>query len=118
MGTFLKWFGTIVPLLMPITQAVEAIVTEAKAGATKKQLAMDSLQVATAVASTISPEQGDAIKAANALVSGAIDSIVALQNAIHGKVPALGAASSVAPTAPAPVLNPAPAAAAVQAGGA
>jgi seryl-tRNA(Sec) selenium transferase len=87
MGSFLKWFTLIMPLLMPATQAVEGIVTEAKAGATKKQLAMDSLGVASAVAATVTPTNAAAVKAATSLVSTAIDSIVALQNAIHGKVP-------------------------------
>lgn len=85
MNKFLLWFSRIVPLLMPTTMAVEAIVTEAKAGATKKQLALDSLGVATAVAATIDPSKQDAVTAANQLVSTAIDSIVALQNAIKGK---------------------------------
>lgn len=85
MGAFLLYFAKIVPLIAPVTGAIEALVTEAKAGATKKQLAMDSLAVASAVAQTITPANGAAVTAASTLVSTAIDSIVALQNAIKGK---------------------------------
>jgi hypothetical protein len=85
MGTFLLYFSKIVPMIFPVTTAIEALVTEAKSGATKKQLALDSLGVATAVAQTVSPTNSAAAVAASALVSHAIDGIVALQNAIKGK---------------------------------
>lgn len=85
MKNFLSWFTKIFPLILPTTQAVEGIVTEAKAGATKKQLATDSLGVATAIAQTIDPANTAQISAAQQLVSISIDSVVALQNALKGK---------------------------------
>ena len=85
MSTFLLYFAKIVPLIAPVTAAIEALVTEAKAGASKKQLALDSLGVATAVAQTIDPAHTAAVSAASTLVSTTIDSIVALQNAVKGK---------------------------------
>jgi len=85
MKNFLLYFAKIVPMIAPVTMAIEALVTEAKSGATKKQLALDSLAVASAVASTIMPGNSAAVAAASTLVSTAIDSIVALQNAIKGK---------------------------------
>lgn len=90
MGTFLKYFASILPLIAPVTQAIESLVTEGKSGATKKQLAMDSLGVATAVAQTIDPNDTVSINAAKTLASTTIDSIVAVQNALKGATPAPG----------------------------
>lgn len=91
MVNFLKYFYTVLPLIAPATSAIEALVTEAKSGATKKQLAVDSLGVATAIAGTIDPANSSEIHAANTLVSTAIDSIVALQNAFKPKAAAAAA---------------------------
>lgn len=85
MSKFLSWFSKIFVLILPTTQAVEAIVTEAKAGASKKQMATEALGVATAIAQSIDPNDTAKINAANQLVSVAIASTVALQNALAGK---------------------------------
>jgi len=65
------------PLLGPIIQGIEAITAEAHTpGATKKQMALDSLKLATGAAGVALPEFAPEIQAANELAGGAIDLIV------------------------------------------
>lgn len=65
---------------------IEAIVTGAKQGATKKQLAMASLGLATNVATDAVPSDlQPAVSAASSFASSAIDNFVALMNAVKGK---------------------------------
>lgn len=88
MLNFVKWFETVLPYVRPSVAAVEQLVTEAKSGATKKQLAIDSLGVATAIAEHIDPANTEEISAANQLVSISIDSAVAAMNAFKSKTAA------------------------------
>lgn len=65
---------------------VEAIVSGAKQGATKKDLAMASLGLAKSVATDIVPQDlQPAVNAASDFASSAIDNFVALMNAARGK---------------------------------
>lgn len=70
-----------IPLLGPIVNGIEQIHKEAGTpGATKKQLALDSLALATGAAGAALPQFAPEIQAATALAGGAIDLIVAGYN--------------------------------------
>ena len=97
MGFFQKFLAQL-PLLPGIVQGIEGLITETGQGATKKQLAMDSLDLATGIAGQVLPGAQLEIQAGHALVSGAIDLIVAGFN----KTGWLG--HSVLPVVPAPAV--------------
>ena len=93
---WIAYFLRALTLAPQIVNVVEALVTEAKSGATKKQLAMESLGVGTSIAAAIAPQHQANFAAVSAGVSSAIDSIVAVKNAV-------GAFGTSAPvTEPAP----------------
>jgi len=77
-----KWLMLVSKLLSAAPVAVvgvEAIAGE-KDGATKKQMALDSLGLSSAVAELVSPENKAMIDAASKAVSDAIDGIVSVAN--------------------------------------
>jgi hypothetical protein len=77
-----KWLDLVSKLLAAVPVAVvgvEAIAGE-KDGATKKQMALDSLGLSAAVAELVAPEHKPIIEAATNTVSQAIDGIVAVAN--------------------------------------
>lgn len=78
---WLSWALKIFSLAPFVIQEVERIHGELP-GASKKQLAMDSLSAATNVALSLAPaEQQPAVQAASTLASSVIDGTVALLNA-------------------------------------
>jgi hypothetical protein len=77
-----KWLELVSKLLAAAPVAVvgvEAIAGE-KDGATKKQMALDSLGLSAAVAALVAPEHKPMIEAATNAVSQAIDGVVAVAN--------------------------------------
>lgn len=75
-GIFQKTLAFI-PLLGPVVAGIEAIHKEAGTpGATKKQLALDSLALAVGVSGVALPEFAPEVQAAGELAGGAIDLIV------------------------------------------
>lgn len=90
--------------LAPVLVAgIEHIHGEAP-GATKKQMAMDALALASGTAGVIAPEHAPAVAAATQLTSDVIDGVVSVYNAA-GWNQAGGAAAAAA----IPTLTPAPA---------
>lgn len=114
----MDWMKLISFIAIEVPKAVlgvEALVTGAKQGATKKQLAMASLGLATSVASDVVPaELQPAVSAATSLASSAIDNFVYLMNAAKGKsstptpipVTVSEAKDTYTPTPSAPFNNP------------
>lgn len=98
-----------------IVAGIESIHGSNVAGATKKQMAMEALGLASAVAPAIDPQHQSAIEAATMLASQTIDGTVAVMNAAGGKkiaplqppsaLPAPGSTGAV--TAPAEAPAPA-----------
>lgn len=78
-----------------VVHGIETIHGDAKSGAEKKQLAMESLGLATEVASAADPEHQAAIDAATSLVSTAIDGTVAVMNAAKGTTTPVPVATNV-----------------------
>lgn len=77
-----------------IVAGIEHIHGEAS-GATKKQMAMDALGLASYTAQAVLPEHSAAAQAATALASQTIDGVVAVMNAAKEK-PAAAAVSGAA----------------------
>lgn len=87
----------ILPIIPGLVAHIEQIHGDAKSGAEKKQLAMESLGLATQTATQLIPEQQTAIDAATTLASSAIDNTVAVMNAMQPAVaPAVKKVSNVA----------------------
>lgn len=101
--------------LMPLIVAgIEHIHGEAP-GATKKQMAVDALQLATGSAEVMLPQYAAAADAASQLTSGMIDGLVDVfhKAGVFGSKSAGIAAAAPAPqpaSAPQPIAAPAPAA--------
>lgn len=87
---FLARLLSLLPAVPQIIDSIEMIHGNAKNGAEKKDLAMQALGLANAVAQVAIPEEKPAIDAAVSLASNLIDNLVALKNATN--------------TMPAPVL--------------
>jgi hypothetical protein len=79
-----------------IVAGIQALHAEAP-GATKKQLALDSLGLATQVAGAVDPGDAAMIQASSNLASAAIDQTVALFH--QQNVPGFGTNAAPAPTA-------------------
>jgi hypothetical protein len=79
MNVLLKIFS-LLPLIPGVVQGIEAIHGSAKSGAGKKQLAMESLGLASGVAGAVLPGDQAEISAVTNVVSSAIDSTVSLFN--------------------------------------
>lgn len=96
----MDWLSLLLKALQfaPVVVAgIEKIHGEAP-GATKKQMAMDALGVASGTASDVLPQDQPAIDAATALTSSVIDGVVRCYNVSGWKAPA----PAPAPPAPAP----------------
>jgi hypothetical protein len=80
-----------------------------KSGATKKQMAMDALALASGSAGVLAPEQQPAIDAATQLTSNVIDGVVSVYNAsgVFKGGGAIAAKPALVPAAPAPAPAPA-----------
>ena len=120
----MNWAKLVLLISTAIPKAVmgvEAISAGAATGATKKQLAMASLGLASSVATDVVPEQYQpAVQAATSLASVAIDNFVALMNSVgvfkHSDTtatatpaPAVETPAQVTnATTPAPITDPAP----------
>jgi hypothetical protein len=79
----MNWLKILMNILS-LTPTVVSSVEQIHAGAgssTKKQMAMESLKLATGVATSILPERQPAIDAATQLTSNVIDGVVATLNA-------------------------------------
>ena len=69
-------------LIPTVVKDIEAIITGAKQGMTKKQLAIASIQAATGIADqTLTGSDLDAANAVSSLVSNTIDAVVTRNNA-------------------------------------
>jgi hypothetical protein len=104
MNWFTKILGAI-PLIGGVVAAIEKIHGDAVSGASKKQLALEALGLATAGAEAVLPGDKLLVDSASALVSQAIDLTVSLFNRLgwpHQPVPI------VAPVAPAAPVTPSP----------
>jgi hypothetical protein len=80
----MKWFAhilQILPMIPSIVSGIELIHGNEMNGASKKELAMQSLGLSSAVAAAALPEDQAAIQAATSLASTSIDGVVALLNA-------------------------------------
>lgn len=84
-----------------VVHGIESIHGDAKSGAEKKQLAMESLGLAESVAGVVDPEHQPAIDAATSLVSNAIDGTVAVMNATKS----VSSNAPVAPKVPGAILD-------------
>jgi len=82
-----------------IVAGIEKVHADAS-GATKKQMAMDALGLATGVASSVLPGQAPAIAAASQLASDVIDGVVATFNAAG-----IFQGHTTSPPVPAPVVS-------------
>lgn len=87
-----KWIFQMLQLLPVIVTGIEHIHGDAKTGAEKKQLAMESLGLASGLAGAVDPSQQAIIDASTQLASTAIDGVVAVMNAAKVKTPAPPAA--------------------------
>ena len=88
-----------VSIVPTVVKDVEAIITEAKQGATKKALALSAVQAATGIADqTLTGSDLTAANAVSTLVSSTIDSTVAANNA-------KGVFATSAPTTQAPATG-------------
>jgi len=79
MNVLAKIFS-LLPLVPGVCQAIEAIHGSAVDGASKKQLALQSLGLAGAVADSVDPAAKAEIDAVTGVVGSAIDSTVSLFN--------------------------------------
>lgn len=79
---WLNYILKAVTLAPAVVKSVETVVTGAKQGATKKDLAMASLGISKAVAEQFAPEHQEQINAASQIVSIAIDQSVAFANLV------------------------------------
>lgn len=79
MGWLLKMLQ-VIPMVPGVVQAIEHIHGDAKAGADKKQLALESLGLGADVAATIAPGEAAAIGNVTEFVGNIIDSTVSLFN--------------------------------------
>lgn len=77
----------ILPAIPAVVQHIEQIHGDAKSGAEKKQLAMESLGLATQFGEEVLPEQQAAIDAASNLASQVIDGTVAVMKAAQPAPP-------------------------------
>lgn len=91
-----NWFNALM-MVPQIVLGVEGLVQEAKSGATKKQLAMDSLMVANATADSIAPQYAPASDLAAAAVSSSID----MWTKVFNQLGVFKKTTSVVPTTPA-----------------
>ena len=111
----MNWLGklmALLPMIPYIVAGIEKIHGSAISGASKKDLAMQALGLASNTAETVLPGDAPAVAAASDLVSGAIDGVVATFNAAglftksssSGPGPSSGSAPAGAPApgAPAP----------------
>ena len=90
------WMIKLLALIPYLVSGIEQIHGDAKTGAEKKTLAMESLGLASGVAGALAPaDDNPAIAAATALASQTIDGVKTVYNAVKQK-----------PSAPAP--DPAP----------
>lgn len=76
----MNWLARILQLIPFVVAGVETMHKDAK-GATKKQMAMDALGIASAAAEAGLPSQTPAIQAATQLTSSVIDGVVSFNNA-------------------------------------
>ena len=84
----MNWMDFLVRALsnIPVIVAgIEQIHGDAKSGAEKKQLAMEALGLATAVAPVVDPAHADIIAAASSVASQTIDGVVTVMNKANGK---------------------------------
>lgn len=91
---------TISMLVPKVVLGIEGLITEAKSGATKKQMALDALAVATATATDALPQYAPLTGAAAEAAGASIDMWVAVFNRM-GKFktsPAAAPQVAVAPT--------------------
>jgi hypothetical protein len=98
-GGFGAWLTRTLGSIPYLVSGIEQIHSEAS-GATKKQLALDSLGLAINVTGAIDPALDPALVAATSLISSTIDGVKAVYNAAKNK--------PAAPAAPAPVAVIAP----------
>lgn len=89
------WMIKLLSLLPYVVSGIQQIHGDAKTGAEKKQLALESLGLAGATAEVVDPAQKPIIEAVTALASNAIDGVKSVYNAAHA--PALAAPAATAP---------------------
>ena len=77
---WLVYLMRILPLIPNVVAAIEKEHGDAKSGADKKQLAMESLGLASSVADAVTPETQATVDAATALASSTIDGVVSVMN--------------------------------------
>lgn len=90
-GALLAQLLRVLPVLPYVIMGIEQIVKGAKQGAKKKDLALASVGLGSAIAGVVAPEHKAAIEAATETTSALIDGIVATMNAANGKTAAAAA---------------------------
>lgn len=85
---WVQWMIRILTVAPIVVAGIEAIHTEAKSGAVKKQMAMDALGLSAGVAQLFVPDNlKPAAQAASQLASQTIDGLVTVMNATKGQLP-------------------------------
>lgn len=77
----MNWLLQLIMMVPGIVKSIEVIHGNAKSGVEKKDLAMQSLGLATVVAETELPQDSESIEAAKNLASNLIDNTVTFLNA-------------------------------------
>lgn len=80
MNTLLMKALSVIPLVPSVIGGVEGIVSEAKSGGTKKQMAVDALKLAAGIADTVAPAEQPLVDAAANVIGTSIDAWVGLFN--------------------------------------
>jgi hypothetical protein len=81
---WLQYLMRSLALIPIIVNGIEAIHGKSKDGATKKQLAMDAVGLASGVAENVDPEHKEVVAIAADVISKAIDGTVAVMNTAKG----------------------------------